>query len=203
MDQLPTRETPVKTPVQRPFRLGDGMVLVAATAVAFAIFRQAMSPGVAFNTFGGIGEQWLFYWMHWIVPFPAMWSLALFAIAIFDRSGGRRRRPRHAGSVACWAAVVAILITTLVASGFYMLHFLEDVGTIPRVFSHARNTHAMPPFANTPMEEIVGAAVLGAWSAMAASGRWKSQPSWIDRTGRVLGIIWIGLFLVYLYAYTG
>ena len=61
----------------------------------------------------------------------------------------------------------------------------------------------MPPFANAPMEEIVGAAVLGAWSAMAASGRWKSQPSWIDRTGRVLGMFWIGLFLIYLYAYTG
>jgi hypothetical protein len=193
----------VNPPVKRPFRLIDGMVLVAATAVAFAIFRQAMSPGVTFNTFGGIGERWLFYWMHQIVPFPAMWSLALFAIAVFDRSAGRRRKPCQAGSVASCAAVVALLVTTLIASEFYMLHFLEDIRAIPRIFSHARNSHAMPPFANTPMEEIVGAAVLGAWSAMAASGRWESQPSWIDRAGRLLGIIWIGLFVIYLYAYTG
>jgi hypothetical protein len=171
----------------RPFRLLDGMVLVAATGVAFAIFRQAKSPGVTFNTFGGIGERLLFYWMHQVVPFPAMWSLALFAIAVFDRSGGRGLEPRHAGSVATCAAVIVLLITTLVASAFYMLHFLEDIRAIPRIFSHARNSHAMPPFANTPMEEIVGAAVLGAWSAMAASGRWESQPSWIDRAGRLLG----------------
>ncbi len=186
----------------RPFRLGDIMVFVAATAAAFAIFR-GLSPGINFTTFGGFGEQWLFIWMHQIVPFPAMWSLALFAIVAFDRGTPRRRKLRHAGTVACCAAVVALALTTLVASTFYMLHFLEEIRVIPKIFSHGRNAHALPPFANTPMEEIVGAAVLGAWSAMAASGRWKSQPSWIDRTGRVLGVIWIALFLVYLYAYTG
>jgi hypothetical protein len=89
----------VKTTAKRLFRLGDGMVLVAATAVAFTIFRQDMSPGVAFNTFGGIGEQWLFFWMNQIVPFPAVWSLALFALSVFDRSGRRRRKPLYAGSV--------------------------------------------------------------------------------------------------------
>jgi hypothetical protein len=187
----------------KPFRLLDGMVLVAATAVAFAIFRQALSPGLEFNTFGGRVEQWIFYWMHQVVPFPATWSIALFAIAAFDRGGGRRRKFRGAGVVACWAAVVALTLTTVIASTFYILHFLEDVGTIPKLFSHARNSHAMPPFANTPMEEIVGAAVLGAWSAMAVGGRWKAQHSWVDRAGRVLGIIWIVLFLTYLYAYTG
>jgi hypothetical protein len=193
----------VKTFAERPFRLGDGMVLVAATAVAFAIFRQSPLGTFGFSTFGGAGEQWLFYWMHRAVPFPAMWSLAVLALAVFDRGTVRRRRLRHAGVVACIAAVVALALTTLIASSFYVLHVLEEVRVIPRIFTHARNTHAMPPFANAPMEEIVGAAVLGAWSAMAASGRWRCQRSWIDRTGRVLGIFWIGLFLIYLYAYTG
>jgi hypothetical protein len=193
----------VKPPTKRPFRLGDGMVFVAATAVSFAIFRQGLSGGLNFTTFGGNAEQWLFFWMHQVVPFPAMWSLALFAIAAFDRSTGRRRKLRHAGVVACCAAVVALALTTLIASAFFGLHALEDNQAIPKIFSHGRNAHAMPPFANAPMEELVGAAVLGAWSVMAISGRWKSQPSWIDRTGRVLGIIWIGLFLTYLYGYTG
>jgi hypothetical protein len=187
----------------RPFRLSDGMVFVAATAVAFAIYRNGLSPGINFTTFVITGEFLIFFWMHQIVPFPAMWSLALFAIVAFDRSTPRRRKLRHAGSVACCAAVVALALTTLVASAFYTLHFLEEIQVIPRIFSHGRNAHAMPPFANAPMEEIVGAAVLGAWSVMAATGRWKSQPSWIDRMGRALGIVWIALFLVYLYGYTG
>jgi hypothetical protein len=189
--------------VKRHFRLGDGMVLVAATAVAFAIFRETLSVPVAFTTFGGRGEEWLFYWMHRAVPFPAMWSLAVFALAVFDRSQVRRRKLRHPGIVACCAAVVVLALTSLVASAFYGLHALEEFGAIPRIFTHTRNAHAMPPFANAPMEEIVGAAVLGAWSVMAASGRWKNQRTWLDRAGRLLGIIWIGLFLIYLYAYTG
>ena len=141
--------------------------------------------------------------MRQVVPFPAMWSLALFAIAVFDRSGSRRRTLRQAGTVACCAAVVALGLTTVIASAFYILHILEDLQVIPRILSHGRNAHAMPPFANAPMEEIVGAAVLGAWSVMAATGRWRVQRSWIDWTGCLLGIIWIGLFLTYLYGYTG
>jgi hypothetical protein len=179
------------------------MVLIAATAVSFAIFRQGVSGQGSFSTFGGSVEPWLFFWMHQIVPFPAMWSLALLGIAVRDRSRGRRRKPREAGAVASCAAVVALTLTTLIASTFYILHVAEELRAIPRIFSHARNSHAMPPFANAPMEEIVGAAVLGAWSAMVASGRWWARPTWIDRLGRILGIIWIGLFLIYLYAYTG
>jgi hypothetical protein len=203
LSSQPFRQTTVKPLATRPFRLGDGMILVAATAVAFAIFREGLSVQVAFATFGGNAEQWLFFWMHHVVPFPAMWSLAVFAIAVFDRSTVRRRKLRLAGNVACCAAVVVLALTSLIASAFYVLHTLEEIGAIPRIFNHARNAHAMPPFANAPMEELVGAAVLGAWSVMAMSGRWKCQRSWIDRTGRLLGIFWIGLFLIYLYAYTG
>lgn len=100
-------------------------------------------------------------------------------------------------------SVVALAVPATIASVFTILHILEEYRTIPKIFSHARNAHGMPPFANAQMEEIVGAAVLGAWSLMAASGRWKTQPSWIDRAGRVLGLVWIGLFLIYLYGFTG
>jgi hypothetical protein len=98
--------------VKRPFRLADGMVLIAATAVAFAIFRQGLSGQVNFSTFGGSVEQWLFFWMHQVVPFPAMWSLAVFGIAVRDGRRGRRRIPGEAGVVACCAAVVALTLTT-------------------------------------------------------------------------------------------
>jgi hypothetical protein len=193
----------MRAPAKRPFRLVDGMVFVAATALAFAIFRQGLASGVAFSTFGGSLEQWLFYWMRQVIPFPAMWSLGLLAIAVFDRSSSRRRTLRQAGSVACCAAVVALAITTVIASTFYALHALEEIQIIPRIFTHGRNAHAMPPFANAPMGEIVGAAVLGSWSVMAATGRWRVPRSWIDWAGCFLGIFWISLFLVYLYGYTG
>jgi hypothetical protein len=179
------------------------MILVAATAVAFAFFRQQQAAFGAFSTFGGNWEGWLFVWMKRCVPFPAMGSLAVVAIAFRDRKAGRGRWARSAGVAGCCAASAAMAITALIACSFYAVHVLEDARLIRKVFSHGTGSHLAPPFGNTPMEEIVGAAVLGSWAALALGRRWRAEPSWVDRLGRCLGLIWIGLFLIYLYAYAG
>jgi hypothetical protein len=187
----------------RAFRLVDIMVLVAATAVAFALYRQGIVGGIPFTTLGFFWEPWLFYWMHQLVPFPAIWSLTVFGLISFDRATPRRRRFRDAGAVACCSAVVVLAITTLIGTAFYLIHVFEDYQFIPKVLSHGRNRHATPPFGNTPSEEFIGAAVLGAWAVMAAAGRWRVGRSWLDWMGFALGIAWIALFLLYLYGYTG
>jgi hypothetical protein len=190
-------------PAKRPFRIVDLMVLVAATAVAFAIFRQGIRPGMAFTTFGGDWEARLFAWMHQLTIFPAMWSFAVFAIDRFDSRKRRRRETRHAGVVTCYAVTVALAVSSLVSTLFYLVHVLEDIEAIPKFLSHASRMHPPPPFGEAPLEEIVGAAVLGAWSALATSRRWRTDPTWIDRLGRTLGLIWIGMLILYLYGYTG
>jgi len=192
-----------RPPIKRPFRIVDLMVLVAATAVAFAIYRNGLRPGIAFTTFGGNGEAWLFFWMHQVTTFPAMWSIAVFAIDLFDSRKRRRRAARHAGVIACCAATVAIAVSSLISSSFYFVHYLEDREAIPRVLSHPRQMHPPPPFGEAPLEAFVGAGILGAWSALAVSRRWRTEPTGIDRLGRVLGMIWIVLFILYLYGYTG
>jgi hypothetical protein len=186
----------------RPFRIVDGMVLVAATAIAFAIVRPRWPASrMGFSTFGGHWEQWLFVWMHQVVPFPALWSFAVFVIAWRDRCKGQRPTVRSAGIVACYAATAALAVASLISSAFHVIHFLEDHGVIPKILSHP--THQLSPFDNAPLEELIGAAVLGAWSALAAIRRWRAEPSWIDRLGQLLGVFWIGLFVTYLYAYSG
>jgi hypothetical protein len=37
----------------------------------------------------------------------------------------------------------------------------------------------------------IGQVVLGVWLVQAASGRWRAEPSWIDRIGRLVGVGWI------------
>jgi hypothetical protein len=39
----------------------------------------------------------------------------------------------------------------------------------------------------------VGIAVAAAWLTLALNGRWCPERSWIDRSGRVLGVLWIGM----------
>ena len=41
-----------------------------------------------------------------------------------------------------------------------------------------------------------GLAVTIAWVALAVSGRWQSEPSWIDRVGRLMGCGWIGMMML-------
>jgi hypothetical protein len=36
-------------------------------------------------------------------------------------------------------------------------------------------------------------AVAAAWLLLAASGRWRSEPGWLDGLGRVLGTFWIAI----------
>lgn len=38
-----------------------------------------------------------------------------------------------------------------------------------------------------------GPAVAAVWLVLAVAGRWRPEPSWIDRSGRVLGVTWIVL----------
>jgi hypothetical protein len=41
-----------------------------------------------------------------------------------------------------------------------------------------------------------GFAVAGAWLALALGGRWRPEPSWIDRLGRAVGWLWIAALMV-------
>jgi hypothetical protein len=189
--------------VRRPLRIIDLMVLVAATAVAFAIYRRGVQPGLAFTTFGTNFEAQVFVWMHQFTMFPAMWSIAVLAIDRFDSRKRRRRVVRDAGVIACGAATVVIAISSLISSSFYLVHLLEDFQAIPRVLSHPRSMHLLPPFGEAPLEMFVGAAVVGAWAALALARRWRAEPSGIDRLGRVLGLSWIGLLILYIYGLTG
>jgi hypothetical protein len=43
--------------------------------------------------------------------------------------------------------------------------------------------------------EFVAPAVGLTWLVLFLGGRWRGEPSWVDRLGRALGVCWIGLFL--------
>jgi hypothetical protein len=45
---------------------------------------------------------------------------------------------------------------------------------------------------------IAPATVMFAWLALALSRKWNSEPSWIDRAGRLMGIFWLMTIPVYL-----
>lgn len=109
-----------------------------------------------------------------VLPLLFAWTLAVLTIRL------RRPRPRlrvllrQPGFVASLSATLALLLCGLtlipdLASGnkpaplrWYLVNFTPE-----------------PAFA-----------VFGAWFTLAANRRWRPEPSWIDRLGRLLGIAW-------------
>jgi hypothetical protein len=140
----------------------------------------------------------------WVDELEAWWPLVIFglmpryiALAMVCLLAMRLRRPRpnlrslsrQPGAVACAAAAAAmasggIIVLTILGRND-LLHLTED--------------HPEAIFPWLIVLSRVSIAVPAAWFILAWSGRWKAEPSWIDRLGRILGAYWIGLLIYHGY----
>ncbi len=185
----------------RRFSLLDGMILIAAAGVGLAPLRWldglfsgdmigllTNQPGWSLDLLDQVFELFLIV----CLPITASLSLAVLALRL------RRPRPRwrllarQPGLVACLAAIGGL------ATGL--------VYTVFNVLSVARMMIVSPtslPYASQPMNWITtfawagplpaGFAVAVAWATQALVGRWRAEPSWVDRLGRLVGCGWMAL----------
>lgn len=186
---------------ERRFYISDAIVLVAATAVGFAAARLCseswaglmpipfFSRGPTRETAEAIARVTVRVPL-WLAP----WTVALLLLRLRPPRPRRRhlwRRPGFvAGAAATFvlatgaAAIVAVLayryLTTWRTS--YWVWFL------PPLFMHCAF--------DLRLSSLVGAAVAVGWMTLLLGGRWRAEPVWIDRLGRVLGCCWIALFLM-------
>jgi len=170
----------------RRFTLADLMVLVAATGAGLAMFRPYLaslnSPifrngAHHFRTIETTYGTWSCV--------AAWWMIALLILQYRRPHPSRGRLVRRPGHSACCVAAVA-----LVVGGVHELtrFAFGDPTGVPFSFHQLWITVSVR----------VGPAVAGAWLLLALSGRWQSDPGWIDRLGRVLGCCWIGWLLFWI-----
>jgi len=168
------RDGPV-TPPTRRFTLGDGMIVVVGAAVGFALIRH---------------EQMR-------TPSPRMWMVVLHGSGLLIGSNLahlaiRVPRPRppwrvvasQPGMSASLIVPVMLIIDTAVilASGL----------STPRVLGQLLPLN--------DLAVLIGAGVLGSWIAQVASGSVERRGDWVEWAGRLLGLLWIGLFGIFLWA---
>jgi hypothetical protein len=103
-------------------------------------------------------------------PFLIGWSLGLVILFLLPPRTPWRTLWRRPG----WWAALAPVVTF----GFLVLLELHERYPIPSI--------------------LVPASVAFAWSGLALMRRWQAEPSWIDRAGRVLGVLWLATIPVYL-----
>jgi hypothetical protein len=176
----------------RQLSIMDAMILVLGTAVGAALARAYLRGHFAALDLWpktGFDREWLWRVVNWsrgpgacvVVPMMA----ALLAIRLRPPRPRRGRLIHQPGFAACLAIMVWLLLRWIWVATFYYP---------PR---------SPPPAARfEPLwfeaTQYAGEAVVGSWLALALSRRWRPEPSWVDRAGRVLGAYWLAaLFSAY------
>ncbi len=169
----------------RKFTLLDLMVLVAATAVGTALWRayDPESLPLSTNVVVDLSVD-LYYRVSRAALILEPWTVALLVLRL------RRPRPRFhliMGQAGTAASVAAILIPIVV--------------NLPHLVSVALGP--IGPMRAVPWRDVIyflprscGSGVASAWLILALSGHWRTEPSWIDRLGRALGVGWIMVMVV-------
>jgi hypothetical protein len=82
------------------------------------------------------------------------------------------------------AACLAVAVSSTCMLLFYSHNLISNiprVGWFSRIFWSGTALHVL-----TPMP--LAASVAAAWALLAADRRWRPEPSWIDRAGRLVGL---------------
>ena len=163
----------------RPFTLGDAMILIIALALGMAIARPGIVliaeavrtiPLEQFQTLAGAVSLGRF--LNIVLLTYLFFLLPAFVIL-------RLKRPRaplrsmigQPGFAACAAPVACFL-------AFLPLELLFPSGFARQVME-------------ITAQVFIASAVPLAWVSLIATRRWFPEPSWIDRSGRVLGALWM------------
>lgn len=173
----------------RKFVLLDAIILIASTALGCALLRwsnfdfwSAFDP-VQLNKepfLGGYLEV-LRLSYRFSSPFLAAWSLALIVARIRPPRPERRRLFRQPGLVATSTAMLAVIA--------------ESIWLIAQSIS--RNEPLRLSVAFMGCMHFCAFSVAGGWLTLALGGRWRAEPDWVDRGGRLVGAGWLGVLLLY------
>jgi hypothetical protein len=195
------------TPSRR-FSVLDGMFLVAASAIGFAVMRS-YSLEVLHNNltpYPALPRALLTAWAYAIatMPIPAVWAVVLFACRLRRPRPPWRRLVNQPGFVACGAVslVIAIRLTgflTLVARTLGNPFYTTNLG-VSEALSVTISYPGPVNIATIYNSAYFAASAFGmstsvaaVWLLLVASGRWRPEPSWLDRLGRAVGAYWIAM----------
>jgi hypothetical protein len=182
-----TQDRELPEPPRRRLTIGDIMGLIIATASTLALLRTANAYKLfAIRPTSPLGVQLVMTLPVAIGCLLIPLTLALLILGIIDKQTPRRNVVQSTGFVTCVAVALSAILPAL--------HYLKLV-----IMSFDISSH-MPMegiFHNMFLDQYseAGPMVLGAWIALALTGRWRVGPSWLDRAGCSIGVIFMILYL--------
>jgi hypothetical protein len=175
---------------RRGLNLGDAMILVAATAVGCSqvdwnLLNTRISWVHRHASFSYVTARWAFNMV--VYPSWLTWTFAVLAIELRPPRPAFRRLARRPG-----------VIASLLVSLFAPIFLAQSILNVNWRGINVRPWHLGMPIPSTVLCLLPypsALLVIGAWLTLAVGRRWKAEPSFIDRSGRLLGFGWIAFFL--------
>lgn len=180
-------------PVRR-FTLFDVMAMVAAAGTGMAMgqsyfrFQPALPYLVSSeHATRGLGPR---LWFYACVPSLLMLTLALLPVRFLGPRPRLRRLLRLPGLTVVFVAVLASAVVLIQAAldmpAMSRVYFgmLGRVGFLDLVALRAIG-----------VKDMIGTGVGFAWALLWSGGGWRAEATWVDRAGRLLGVVWIAVGL--------
>jgi hypothetical protein len=188
------------TTERRRVTLFDVMALIAATAIGLSLSqigwpRQAVNPRLVWvftwpierTSSGYPSKTWMLPVAERvapIIPCLAAWTGAFLATRLHAPRPRRRRLVLQPGFVGAVAVLAVLIAESVLLIGCAQFDGRFGWSTPTRIAEFAANAVVM-------LAHHAGWAVAVSWLTLALTGRWRPEPSWVDRWGRVLGFTWI------------
>lgn len=199
----------------RRFLMSDAIVLVAATGLGLAGCRYWFLLDE--NEWGHIWDTSVAsiprrLWIGAIRSIPVLsilsfnWTLAILLLRLRGPRPSRRHLWCQPGFLAC-VAVLFVLAWKGLVLGLCVVSDSLLLSTTPRPQLTFRRlvseiAQIMLSEQYAPHQDL-GYAVLLVWLVTQAAGRCRFEASWIDRTGRCLGLGWVFIALLVVSAWCG
>jgi hypothetical protein len=199
--------------INRRFQVTDAIVLIAATACGLAGCRFVMwrtrsnleDIPLAARDMPLLEASRVIALT--LIPIASImllsWSMAILLLRLRSACPRRRVLWCQPGILACVAAIFVFACEATIAvldqapdiwkAGLDMFFQTRDVPS----FDYILNGVLISLFYYEPRIEMdISAAILLLWLVACAGGRCRPEPSWIDRSGRALGALWVCAALV-------
>ncbi len=156
----------------RQFTLLDSLILVGGAAVGFAGCRAE----------GDRYSDWDFRVQIFVSFFQMLASWLVLILRLRRPRPSIRLLARQPGAVACFAIVVLQLVqfTDTLFNDLISGEWGHLSGVGPVIWSFLSG-----------FDPTMAAVVPISWVILVANRRWRPEPGWIDRSGRLLGWAWI------------
>ena len=169
---------------ERRLTVLDCVTLLVALAIGFATVRlhfewlKGTKSGAGDPTTGAVVRLTL-------MSTALCCSLALAGLWLRRPHPPWRELGQKPGFVTGLAAFVEVFFQTLTFLDLWIAP--HPWSTLPASIGYARNYFLS---AGNPL--LIAPLIIVGWATLALSGGWSADRSWLDRSGRCLGVFWIG-----------